>query len=107
MAQKTIVHLTDDVDGGEATETVHFGLDGVPYEIDLNDDNAAKLRAALVLYLKNARKVGGAARSRGKAPASGYDPKAVRAWAASNRVELPARGRIPALVLEQYRAAGN
>jgi hypothetical protein len=58
----------------------------VSYEIDLNDDNAAKLRAAL---------------------ASGYDPKAVRAWAASNGIELPARGRIPALVLERYRAAGS
>jgi hypothetical protein len=107
MAQKTIIQLTDDVDGGEATETVHLGLDGVSYEIDLNDDNAAKLRDALAQYVKNARRTSGTTRSRGKASASGYDPKAVRAWAGSNRVELPARGRIPGLVLEQYRAAGN
>ena len=107
MARKIIVQLTDDVDGGEATETVRLGLDGVSYEIDLNDDNASKLRDAVAQYVKNARRIGGASRSRGKAPASGYDPKAVRAWAASNGIELPARGRIPALVLEQYRAAGN
>ena len=35
------------------------------------------------------------------------EPKAVRAWAASNKIEIPARGRIPAAVIEQYRAAGN
>ena len=107
MARKIIIQLTDDVDGGAATETVRLGLDGVSYEIDLNDDNAAKLRAALVLYVKNARRIGGATRSRGTAPTSGSDPKAVRSWAASNGIELPARGRMPALVLEQYRAAGN
>lgn len=44
----------------------------------------------------NARRTSGTTRSRGKASASGCDPKAVRAWAASNRVELPARGRIAA-----------
>ena len=107
MARKIIIQLTDDVDGGAAAETVRLGLDGVSYEIDLNDDNAAKLRDALVLYVKNARRIGGATRSRGTAPASGYDPRVVRAWAASNGIELPARGRIPALVLEQHRAAGN
>jgi hypothetical protein len=96
-----------DHDGGEATETVRVGLDGVSYEIDLNDGNAAKLRDALAQYVKNALRTSGTTRSRGQASAPGYDPKAVRAWAASNRVELPARGRIPALVLEQYRAAGN
>ena len=38
---------------------------------------------------------------------SEVDNKAVRAWAASNGIELSTRGRIPASVLEQYRAAGN
>jgi hypothetical protein len=35
------------------------------------------------------------------------DLKAVRAWAASNKTELSSRGRVPANVIEQYRAAGN
>ena len=44
MAEKIQVLLVDDIDGGEATETVNFGLDGVAYEIDLSSDNAKKLR---------------------------------------------------------------
>jgi hypothetical protein len=35
------------------------------------------------------------------------DNRAVRAWAASNGIELSERGRIPGVVIEQYRAAGN
>jgi len=35
MAQKTIVILTDDIDGGDANRTVTFSLDGTSYEIDL------------------------------------------------------------------------
>lgn len=35
------------------------------------------------------------------------DPKALRAWAAPNGIELSTRGRIPGTVLDQYRAAGN
>lgn len=46
VAQKTIVTLVDDLDGtsSDRIETVDFGLDGVTYQIDLNDDNAGKLR---------------------------------------------------------------
>jgi hypothetical protein len=35
------------------------------------------------------------------------DLKAVRAWAASNKIELSSRGRIPRTVIDQYHAAGN
>ena len=44
MAQRVVVTLSDDIDGGEAAETVAFGLDGKSYEIDLNPANAKKLR---------------------------------------------------------------
>jgi hypothetical protein len=37
MAQRTVVSLVDDLDGTEANETVEYALDGVIYEIDLND----------------------------------------------------------------------
>ena len=47
MARKTQVILTDDTDGSEATGTVSFALDGVSYEIDLNDDNAQRMREQL------------------------------------------------------------
>lgn len=50
MARKTQIILTDDIDGSEATGTVSFGLDGVSYEIDLNDDNAQQLREQLAVW---------------------------------------------------------
>ncbi len=42
MAQKVQVLLVDDLDGGEADETVTFALDGKTYEIDLTTANADK-----------------------------------------------------------------
>ena len=101
---------TDDIDGTEATQTVAFALEGMNFEIDLNDAHAEELRAAIKQYASAGRRIGGAGRRASTVAvksASGYDPKAVRAWAASNKVEIPARGRIPAAVVEQYRAAGN
>ena len=57
MAQKVQVLLVDDLDGGEATETVSFGLDGSSFEIDLSSANADKIRKELALYIEHARKV--------------------------------------------------
>jgi hypothetical protein len=109
MAQKTTVQLIDDIDGTEATETLSFALDGATYEIDVNEAHAAAMREAFAPYIGAGRRTGGRSqRGRTSTDAtSDYDPKAVRAWAAANQVEIPARGRIPAAVLEQYRAAGN
>ena len=64
MAQKVQVLLVDDLDGGEATETVSFGLDGSSYEIDLSSANADKIRKELALYTEKARKVSAPARRR-------------------------------------------
>jgi hypothetical protein len=36
-----------------------------------------------------------------------FDMAALRAWARSNNVEVPQRGRIPQSVVDQYKAAGN
>ena len=47
MAQQTIVRFIDDLGGLEASGTVAFGLDGRNYQIDLSDENAAKLREAI------------------------------------------------------------
>ena len=47
MAQKVHITLEDDLDGGEPTETVAFGLDGRTYEIDLNTRTPKALRDAL------------------------------------------------------------
>ena len=107
MARKTLVQLTDDIDGKKAAETVSFGLDGVEYEIDLHGRNAARLRKDVEKWAGSARRVGGRKRRRADGGTREYDPKAVRRWAESKKIEVPARGRIPGDVIEKFRAAGN
>ncbi|MER8234837.1 Lsr2 family protein [Streptomyces sp. NPDC101490] len=112
MAQRVVVTLSDDLDGGEAAETVAFGLDGKMYEIDLNAANAKKLRKALAPYLAAGRKQSARGAAGRNAPAETYThtsvapaPAAVRAWAQSNKMDVPARGRIPKRVYEAFQAA--
>jgi hypothetical protein len=112
MAQRVVVQMTDDIDGKPAVETVSFGLDGRSFEIDLSEKNAKALRRDLAPWVASARRVGGRRTRAGRAVANGsashgIDPKAVRAWAASNGVDVSPRGRIASEVLEKYRAAGN
>jgi Lsr2 len=105
MAQRVVVTLFDDIDGGEAAETVTFGLDGKIYEIDLSASNADKLRDGLAPYVDAGRRQsrsGKAFRTTAVAP----DPATVRAWARSHGMEVPPRGRIPKKVYEAFAAAG-
>ena len=114
MAQRVNVILVDDLDGSDAAETVSFGLDGVDYEIDLNESHASELRDALALYVGHGRRTGGR-RRRGQA-ASGTGPSTkpatdgpsaaeVRSWARENGWEVPERGRVSADVRSAYDAA--
>jgi hypothetical protein len=116
MAQRIVTELTDDTNGKPADETVTFGLDGREYEIDLTSKNAAALRKAFDVYVKNGRRVGGrrprntggsssSASSGSSRSRSEVDTKAVRQWAGENGYELSSRGRIPANVVEAYQAA--
>ncbi|GGZ85221.1 Lsr2 family protein [Streptomyces echinoruber] len=109
MAQKVQVLLVDDLDGGEADETVTFALDGKTYEIDLTTENADKLRSLLEPYVKHGRRTGGrTSGGRGKARAAsggGQDTAAIRAWAKANGYEVNDRGRVPASIREAYEKA--
>ncbi|MBB5939412.1 histone-like nucleoid-structuring protein Lsr2 [Streptomyces zagrosensis] len=111
MAQKVQVLLVDDLDGGEADETVTFALDGKTYEIDLTTGNADKLRSALEPYTKSGRRTGGrAAGGRGRVRAgasSSQDTAKIRAWAKENGYEVNDRGRVPATVREAYEKANG
>lgn len=108
MAVATQTMLVDDLDGGPATESVHFGLDGVAYQIDLSAAHAAQLRAAIAPFREPARRVGELGSTTGfTRVVTDYDPRALRVWASANQIAVPARGRIPADVAAQYRAAGN
>lgn len=118
MARRIVHQLVDDIDGtlldvGEG-ETVLFSLDGVAYEIDLTDENAAALRSALERYTKAARTVSSARAVSRSASSSGgrkrrrsgqQDYSGVREWAKQNGYQVSERGRVPASVLEAYEAA--
>ena len=112
MAQKVQVVLIDDLDGGDATETVTFGLDGATYEIDLSEQNARQLRDAFAPWVGNARRVSGgragrpAARRGGSSSGgSSSDTTAIRSWAKDNGYKVSERGRISAEVQEAYAQA--
>lgn len=105
MAQKIITLLEDDIDGGEATETVSFSLDGANYEIDLSDKNAEKLRNALAAYVEHGRRVASAQRRGKRTPQAGPSASDIREWATTQGLDVPARGRIPASVREAFDAA--
>ncbi len=93
MAKTVIVKLTDDIDGGDADETVQFALDGKSYEIDVNAKNAAQLRAAVKPFIDKGRPSASVAKARsarsGAAPAektlfsqlSDDEKKRFRVWA--------------------------
>jgi integrase len=104
MATKVLTTLRDDIDGSNATQTIRFALDGVEYEIDLSDRNANRLRNSLSDFISHGRKVGKPGRK--STSASAVDTKAVRAWAKSAGIDVSGRGRIPADVIDKYRAAG-
>jgi hypothetical protein len=122
VAQKTIVTLIDDLTGEEAEDisTVEFALEGITYEIDLADGNAAKLRDNLARYVAAARKTSarrqgarGADRSAGRGaanaagPRSGYNRdtlRSIREWAKQNGHNVSDRGRLPLTVLHAWEA---
>ncbi|HVF19823.1 MAG TPA: Lsr2 family protein [Mycobacteriales bacterium] len=116
MAQKINVTLVDDIDGGEAAETVEFALDGTRYEIDLSAQNAQGLRDALAQYVAAARRAGrgagapssssnGRRSRRGSTSMDRSQVQHVRQWARDNGLKVSERGRISADILEKYQAA--
>jgi Lsr2 len=113
MAKTVIVKLTDDIDGGDADETVHFALDGKTYEIDLSADNATALRGAFKPFIDKGRPSSG---TRARPPRvsgppaeetmysqlSGDEKTRFRAWAA-----MPTARRISDARVKSWVAAGK
>ena len=118
MAQQVNVKFVDDLDGSDAAATVSFGLDGRIYEIDLSDDNAARLRDSLASFIAAARKSGGSTTTgsrRAQKMTVSYGPRpqtldreqtaAIRAWARQNGHQISDRGRISKTVVDAFQAA--
>ena len=114
VTQKYVVQVIDDFDGselaGDDAESVHFGLDGSAYVIDLSKGNADRLRETFARYTDAARRDQAAGRSQGSKRSSSpravgrKDLEQVRAWANEHGHAVSARGRVPNAVLEAYDA---
>ena len=114
MAKTVVVKLTDDIDGGDADETIHFALDGKSYEIDLSATNAATFRETLKPYIEKGRGAGSGARPRPSRPSRppaeqtlysqlSADEKAhFRAWA-----NMATARRISDARVKSWEAAGK
>ena len=111
MAQRVQVILVDDLSGGDANETVEFSLDGVSYELDLNDENAAKLRNDLAVWIASARRSGGRRQTRrrggaGAGTGAGREELAkMREWGRANGFQVSDRGRVSKELQDAYAAA--
>ncbi|MFE5311217.1 Lsr2 family protein [Isoptericola sp. NPDC056573] len=110
MVQKQQIVLIDDIDGGDADETVTFALDGVSYEIDLTSKHAAELRDAFATWIGHGRKtttrLGGGTRSAARRTGTDRAQLAkIREWARENGHKVSDRGRIPSSVLTAYEDA--
>jgi hypothetical protein len=111
MARRTVVETFDDIDGTPFNvegETIGFALDGVEYTIDLNEKNARDFRKKIDYYVEHATRVGGRKRrgSAGRSADSGSpSSKEIREWAVEAGYEVPARGRLPQSIVDEYTAA--
>ena len=111
MARRTVVETFDDIDGTPLEtegETISFAVDGVEYTIDLNKKNAREFRKKIGYYTEHATRIGGrkqrSGTSRAAAPGS-PSPKEIRNWAIEAGYEVPARGRLPQSLVDEYAAA--
>jgi hypothetical protein len=117
VAREVIEKLIDDLDGGDAAETVTFGLEGpvdvgaaetvafglvgTSYQMDLSKTNAAAFHKSLSRYASLARRSSARSRStrckaasstNGSKPKHDLDILRLRDWAGVNKVAVPARG---------------
>lgn len=110
MAQRVQVLLVDDLDGGVAAESVSFALDGVSYEIDLSEKNAAKLRDSFSEWTAHARRAGGRKTSgrRGAGTSTRRnDLNEIREWGRKNGYTVSDRGRVSGELQAAYDKANG
>lgn len=98
--------------GAAGVRTVRFGLDGVEWEVDLSEADAARLREVLGRYVPFARRMAPEVEPpvnvAPPTPLRSLDAaelRAVRAWARSSGFSVSDHGRVPAAVLDAYERA--
>lgn len=123
--ERTMVTITDDLTGEEQPEgagrTVRYGWEGKSYEIDLSDDNAAKLEKLLAPYLEASRRVRAAHTATPAASRVGVDGRRrgggqsmgktreemaeIRAWLREHGHEVADSGLIPRKLVDIWADA--
>jgi hypothetical protein len=108
MGTRTIVQLEDDLMGGQAAETVTFGIDGKSFQLDLNKSNAAALRQLLAPYVAagRAQRARHTQRKTSGTVAGEVGPATIRAWAIANGYAVSSRGRVSQELRAAYKASG-
>jgi Lsr2 len=105
MSQQLTVTLVDDIDGSAASQTVGFGFEGRSYEIDLSDDNSARLRDLMSPYVKAARRSRRSTTPQSPRDAADREHAAeIRTWARAHGHKVSNRGRIPVNIVQAYEA---
>ncbi|MEU0166819.1 Lsr2 family protein [Streptomyces iakyrus] len=118
MARHVETYFVDDLtqERSDDVRTHSFELDGVSYEIDLSAASYEDLESKLARFVKAARRTPSARRTRSRktlasararVPAATFsdaepDPAEIRKWAKARKIAVPARGRIPRSVREQF-----
>jgi hypothetical protein len=113
--------MIDDIDLTEGAETRTFSLDGVTYEIDLNDMHYRELCRALDRFIDSGRRQ---TATKSKQRKSSETPKAetpkakpvtqaalnkeqseaIREWARKQGHKVSSRGRIPRDIVNQFNS---
>jgi hypothetical protein len=111
VAKQIITRLVDDLDGGEAKESICFAYEGTEYMIDLSEKNAAKLRKVLAPYVQHGVRVTARIRRRSSVPVedTAQGRALIRDWARKSTMfpGLSDFGRIPVEVVAAYREANS
>ncbi|QXV57417.1 histone-like nucleoid-structuring protein Lsr2 [Amycolatopsis sp. TNS106] len=110
MVKRQVQVVESDISGEPDAATVTFGLDDEWYDIDLTEEETARLKEAFKRALKPFVAKGRKSESRPEtkrvvADTTAEERDAIRTWAAANGHEVAPVGRIPRDVIAAYDAA--
>jgi Lsr2 len=115
MAKVTVDVLVDDLDGSEGAETVRLGWNGgLARNRSVEAESGVAVQSPEQILERCRPVTGDRQSSRRRRPShttssrstrAKRDPKVIRAWATEHRITMPARGRIPSEVEQQYNEA--
>lgn len=102
MARHNIVQYSDDFDGTPLNEdevrVIRFSVDGTDYLLDVSESNAERFYEAIAPFIAKAR-------TQPVDAMASISASDIRLWAKEQGYEVASRGKIPAELIEDYRAA--